>query len=428
MATAQVQTSALDRAKSSLDLIWLAGMSIAFALALLPFSSYATLLPAIQEQWQMSNTVAGLVFSAHFVGSAAAALLIVPLTDRWAPQYVMSAGLFLLVGANLLFPLLAGGVWSAALLRFVAGMGHIAALNPAIRAVSERFHQRRGAAVGIFVGAGFAGTTLSYTVTGLFLGASGDWQTAYLQTALLGVIGFALALPFALLPIFRRPAPSLPAEPAVSASGRGRLDLSVLRERPVTLITAAYALHTAELYLARLWFPLLLAAALTASGMDGEDAAVRAPVLAGAMFALGILGTVVGGWLSDPLGRVLAAILLFAGSGLCSFAAGWLADGPIGWLIVLGFAYGLLTAADSAIYSTAVIELAPPGRIGSAQAVQSTVGFTLGAAVPILAGAILDASDDWGWIIAFGFNGLLAVAGVACLLWLRRLPTTKPAP
>ena len=42
------------------------------------------------------------------------------------------------------------------------------------------------------------------------------------------------------------------------ARGSGRLTLSALRDRRIALVIAAYALHTAELYLARLWLPLLL--------------------------------------------------------------------------------------------------------------------------------------------------------------------------
>jgi MFS family permease len=92
-------------------------------------------------------------------------------------------------------------------------------------------------------------------------------------------------------------------------------------------------------------------------------------------------------------------------------------------LVVLGFLYGFARAADSAIYSTAVAEVAPPEGLGSAQAVQSFAGFAVGAVAPVVAGSILDAvRSSQGWALAFGFNAALAVPAVLCLLWLRRLP------
>ncbi|MCY4653435.1 MAG: hypothetical protein OXC95_09760, partial [Dehalococcoidia bacterium] len=118
--------------------------------------------------------------------------------------------------------------------------------------------------------------------------------------------------------------------------------------------------------------------------------------------------------------------VMFAASGAISFVAGWLVGAPPTVLIILGFGYGFATSADSAIYSTAVTELAPQNLIGSTQAIQSFIGFTVGAIAPIVAGGLLDVFDGTlGWGAAFGFNGMLAVIGVAALLVLRRMPEAK---
>jgi MFS family permease len=144
------------------------------------------------------------------------------------------------------------------------------------------------------------------------------------------------------------------------------------------------------------------------------------------MFMMGIIGAFAGGIVSDYLGRNKGAAFIFATSGLCSFIAGWLVGLPPHWLIILGFVYGLMTAADSAIYITAVTELAPPDRVGSAQAIQAFLGFLVGAIVPTLAGSILDANQTTtAWVYAFSFNGLLAVIAVASLLWLHHISPTR---
>ena len=96
------------------------------------------------------------------------------------------------------------------------------------------------------------------------------------------------------------------------------------------VVIAAYALHTAELYLARLWLPLLLGASLVRSGYDAEGAVSLAAALAGFMSMTGIGSVLAGGWLSDRLGRPAAAALIFSASGACSFAAGGLVGLPAG--------------------------------------------------------------------------------------------------
>ena len=397
------------------DIAWLAGISSTLLLTLLPFSSYIASIPFVGEEWGMSNSQAAMVFSAYLVGYAVSSAFLIPVTDRLPAGRVMFASVALIAVSNILFPLLARDVWTASALRFIAGAGHVGAYIPGIRIVSLRFADgMRGTAVAIFVGAGYAGTTVSYVFMGQLLNLTDSWRTAYMITSLVGLIGVLIAL------AHLRSADTSVSE---SAQSSGRLNLSVLRHRPMLLINLAYALHTAELYLARLWLPLLLAASLVHGGRDAGDAAVLAATWSGFMFMTGIVGVFVGGVISDRFGRTAGAGVIFAVSGAISFAAGWLVGAPPGVLLVIGFVYGFATSADSAIYSTAVTELAPQNLIGSTQAIQSFVGFTVGAVAPIVAGGLLDVfQGTTGWGAAFGFNGLLAVIGVASLVMLRRLP------
>jgi MFS family permease len=320
------------------DLPWLLGLSAVLVLILLPFSSYVASLPFIQNEWQLSHTQAGLVFSSYLVGYALSSLVLLPLTDRVPPRWILVGGVTLLTVSNLLFPLLADNFWLGSALRFLAGAGHVGAYIPGVQLVSARFAgQRRGTAVGIFVSAGYAGTTLSYTFTGLLLSQTASWRTAYFITALGGLVGLVLAWW-----VTRPPAESSLASPTgpTTTQPKGRLDLTVLRDPAVALVNIAYALHTAELYLTRLWLPLLLGAALIANGRTEIEATALAATLAGLMFMMGIIGVFSGGYLSDRLGRTRGAMLIFSLSGLCSFVAGWLLSTPPAWLIGLGFLYG----------------------------------------------------------------------------------------
>jgi len=395
-------------------------VSVVVFISLLPFSSYVALLPAIQPEWEMSNSQSALVFSSYLAGYAASSLLLVPLTDRYPAAIVLLSGVVAAVLANIAFPLLATDAVTASALRFAAGAGHVAVYVPGIQLVARRFANRgRATAVAVFVAASYAGTTVSYIVTGALAGRTQTWQDAYLYTALLGVAGIFLWL--TMLPEAWR------ARERVTAPGSWRLSLGILRNRPTALMICAYSLHSAELYLARLWLPLLMIASLVRSGRDVVTALPLAAALSGLMFASGVAGVFLGGVLSDRVGRTRAAIAIFGLSGACSFVLGWLMSAPFGVLVVFGFLYGFATAADSAIYSASVTELAPAGRVGSSQAIQSFAGFSIGALAPVIAGSILDftRAADHGWGLAFSFNGALAIAGVAILLFLSRMPEAK---
>ncbi len=398
------------------DIAWLVGMSGVLFLILLSSSSYVASLPFIREEWVLSNTQSGVIFSSYLAGYAVSSLLLVPFTDRFNPYRILIIGVVLTAASGILFPLLAKGIWTACILRFVYGVGHVCIYITGIRLASNRFADRgRGTAVSVFVGSGYAGTTVSYVLMGALLDLLEGWESAYLVTTLPGLASILIV---ALLAYGRS------ARTRIEETHRsgGWLTLSPLRDRRLVLVIMAYALHTAELFVARLWLPLLLGATLLLGGFDAESAASRAATLAGLMFMTGIFSVFLGGWMSDRVGRIETATLIFAVSGFCSFLAGWLVGLPIAYLVVLGFFYGFFTAADSAIYSTAVTELAPMNLVGSAQALQSFIGFAVGTGAPVVAGSILDLSGvQSAWILVFSFNGVLAVAGIACLVLLRRV-------
>ena len=409
------------------DIVWLAAMSSSLFLVLLSSSSYVASLPFIREEWDLSNTRSGVVFSAYLAGYAASSLLLVPFTDRFRPFGIMLLGITLSAVSGLLFPLTAQGLWTASLLRFLYGVGHVCVYVTGIRLASHRFAGgSRATAVSVFVGSGYAGTTVSYVFMGTLLERLDGWEPAFLVTTLPGLASIAIVALLAWGRGARTPRVEDGRGNGDDRGSGGWLSLAPLRDRRLVLVITAYALHTAELFLARLWLPLLLGAALMLGGLDPDNAASRAATLAGLMFMTGIFSVLIGGWTSDRFGGTGTATLIFTVSGICSFLAGWLVGLPFTYLVVLGFLYGFFTAADSAIYSTAVTELATRNLVGSAQALQSFFGFVAGTGAPVLAGMILDhAGVQSAWILVFSFNGVLALAGIACLLRLRRVPACK---
>ena len=191
----QPESRALSGLGSRSDILWLAAISSTLLLTLLPFSSYIASIPFVSDEWGMTNSQAAIVFSAYLVGYAIASVALLPLTDRLPAGRVLLASMAVIALSNLLFPLVARDVWTASMLRLLAGAGYVGAYIPGIRLVSLRFAgSARGTAVSIFVGAGYAGTTLYYVFMGQLLGATDNWRTAYLITSLVGLAGVAIAL------------------------------------------------------------------------------------------------------------------------------------------------------------------------------------------------------------------------------------------
>ena len=397
------------------DALWLFLLSTMLFLLLLPFSSYVAALPFIQEEWDLNNTEAAVVFSAYLAGYAFAALVVIPLTDRVGPRIILLSAASVSVVAHVLFPLLASGLLSGAMIRVVAGVGLSGVYMPGSRIIAERFSGvGRGTAVGLYVTVFYGVHSVSLLITGALM-ARYDWEDAYLIVAL-GAIA-SLPLGYFVLKGYHRP---------TTSTHSGRLDLAVLKNRAVRLLIIGYSLHAAEVYVVRAWLPAFLVAALLAMGVDESTAIVRAAVVGGAALTAGAAGPVIGGIVSDRWGRSASAAAIFAVSGLCSLFFGWLIDFPWGVIVAASVVYGWATAADSSIYTTAITEAAEPDRLGSAMAMQAFLGFMGGVIGPVVFGGILDlTTDTHRWGIGFSAVALLSVIGIAALLRMRSLPQSS---
>ena len=51
-------------------------------------------------------------------------------------------------------------------------------------------------------------------------------------------------------------------------------------------------------------------------------------------------------------------------------------------LVAIVLIYGILVASDSAVYSTAITELADPNRLGATQAAQTSISFSASVVAP----------------------------------------------
>lgn len=394
-----------ERGAGEPGLVWLVLLSLSLFVLLLPIASYVAALSAIKDELGLNNAGAGALFSAYLAGYAASALFLVPLTDRLGPKRIMYVSAVLSVAAHLLFPLTTHDVVVCVALRAIAGVGFLGVYIPGLRLVARRFEKNgRGSAMGLFVTAQYASHSGSLALTG-WLMATMEWRDAY--TLVAGLSAVSLPLIFLLV----RSVPDTP--PEVS---RGRLDPTVLKSGPVQFVILGYTVHALNLYALRVWLPVFLATILVARGVSEGNAIVTAAEVGGLALAFGAVGPVMGGAVSDRLGRTTAASLILGLSAVCAVGLAWIGHWPWGLIVVACVVFGWAASADSAIYQTGITELADPRRLGSTMALQASVGLLGGVIGPVLFGGILDvAGGEYRWVFAFSTLGVLAAIAIVGL-------------
>ncbi|MEX1184175.1 MAG: MFS transporter [Gemmatimonadota bacterium] len=336
-------------------------------------------------------------------GTAIAALL--NLADVVVARRYFAASALLAAAANASL-LLATGVISASVSRFLTGFFLAGVYPPAMKMAASWFRRSRGLAIGIVVGALTIGKALPYLI-----GAVGTPAVRLVALATSAGAVFAAVLVFAVWEdgphaFERRPFSWL-------------LTGTIARHRHTRLAIAGYLGHMWELYamwalVAAFFFDFFLARELTAGG-----AATRAGFVGFCVIAMGGIGSVVAGAWADRLGRERVTIAAMAVSGACSLVIGWLAAAPLAVVVLLALVWGFAIVADSAQFSAIVTEVAPPHAVGTALTLQTSLGFALTAASIWLTAEI---AGRVGWGPAFS---MLAIGPLLGIVAMARLKNTR---
>jgi MFS family permease len=390
--------------------VQLAVLATGTLLALSPWFSAAAVGPMLAREWGLTGLQLPLMTVLVQLGFALAALAsaVAGIADVVPGRWLLSAGAVAAGAANLGFALVAHDPGTALLFRAATGAALAFVYPVGMKLIAGWFRRDRGLAVGVLIGSLTVGSASPHLFRAFGAFAGADWRPVVAAASLAAFAGGLLVL------VFARPGPLEAAAPRFSL----RLAAAAFRSPAVRLANLGYLGHMWELYAMWTWVPAFLAASLAAAGLADR---ATASLAAFAVVATGGIGCVVAGFAADRLGRTATTIAAMTGSGVSAVAIGLLFGGPPIAIVGLALFWGLTVVADSAQFSTAVTELAPPGTAGSALSLQVAAGFLL-TGVTILGVGALGPSDGSGWTLAFVGLAIGPAAGIAAMARLRGRP------
>jgi MFS family permease len=364
----------------------LAWLSVAMFLGMtLWFSATAATAPIIAEFRLTPSETAWLTMAVQggfVIGTLFSAVMTLP--DVFEPRGLFTAGCLCGGIANALLAVASEPLQLVAL-RFVTGISLALVYPTGMKVAAGWFERRRGAALGVVVGALTVGSAFPHLLAAI--SASIPWRVLMLAASALAIIGGGIVKTM------------VDDGPYVSGSSgfEASAALQVLRDRATRLATLGYLGHMWELYAFWTWVAAFVTASLYPSMRDAATPASRAgSLLAFVVIGSGAIGSVAAGLRADVLGKSRVARIAMIVSSLCCALAGFVFFAPAPVLTLFAIVWGVAVIADSGQLSALVAEFSPRHHVGTALTVQTCLGFLL-TMVSIRLVPLIGRTVGWQW-------------------------------
>jgi MFS family permease len=389
------------RRSPHVQLAWLS-LAMFFGMTLW-FSATAANAPIVAEFHLSASQTAWLTMAVQggfVIGTLCSALANLP--DIVNPRRLFAVGCVVAATANAAL-VRADGVLMLIALRLITGAALAWVYPPGMKVAAGWFEQRRGAALGVLIGALTVGSAFPHLLASA--SATIPWRALMLSASALALIGGVVVI--AAVDDGPYVASSAPFDPA--AVGR------VFSERRTRLATLGYLGHMWELYAVWTWIAAFASASLGFSGGVTPSSPAGSAV-AFATIGSGAIGSAAAGLFADRIGKARVASIAMIVSGACCATAGFLFRAPAPALYGFAMVWGVAVVADSAQLSALVAQYTPRDHVGTALTIQTSLGFLLTMAsirlLPIAAQTV-----GWQWVflclVPGPVFGVLALRGLS---------------